>query len=280
MQWLPSTPLSGIVRHFLWLDSAERSNSDHLLFSDGCPGMIFHLGDPFGELAAPVDQAAPGLNFHPRSFFYGQLSTFHRVKAMGRLALLAVVLQPYSVHTLTGIPAQELTDQLLPLSDIWGAAADILQEKIMVAPDPLTRIRYIESFLLKKIQQHTGPDQLVKGAVCLIQQQFGQLPVTRLNQMLGTGERQLERIFVGQVGLSPKYYSGVVRLQHFLKLLRTRGSRTGESLTTLAYECGYYDQAHLIREFHKHVGMAPLRYRQDSQQLAVNFIRLHPAFSV
>jgi AraC-like DNA-binding protein len=307
MQLLPSLALAGIVKHFLVLESEGEGHADHLLFSDGCPGMIFQLGEPFGE-AVGAEASGGGtagggtavgattaggvaVRLHPRSFLYGQISSYHRVRVRGRVALLAVVLQPFGLGALTGVPAGILTDQVVPLDTIWGAGAALLEERILEARDHTTQIHMIEAFLLAAIARHVGPDPLIREAISLIHRDCGNLPVSRLNTLLGTGERQLERKFVAQIGFSPKYYSGIVRLQYFLRLLRggkmgagLSGAKTGrerngvgrtaESLTELAYACGYYDQAHLIREFQKHVGIAPRRYSEGSKPLAVNFIRL------
>ena len=92
--------------------------------------------------------------------------------------------------------------------------------------------------------------------------------------MLQVSERQLERKFRENIGISPKKFSNVIRLQFFLKLFRTKPPQ--KSLTEIGYESGYYDQAHLIREFRKSVGLSPGQYIFKTNRLAVNLVQLPP----
>jgi AraC-like DNA-binding protein len=85
---------------------------------------------------------------------------------------------------------------------------------------------------------------------------------------LGVGRRTLERTFQTTIGISPKRYAGILRTQHFLKALHQP-----ESLTRLAYEFGYYDQSHLIRDFKAKTGITPGKYFAARDALAVNFIQ-------
>jgi methylphosphotriester-DNA--protein-cysteine methyltransferase len=71
------------------------------------------------------------------------------------------------------------------------------------------------------------------------------------------------------VGISPKRCCNIVRAHAFLKHL-PEGSR----LTGYAYDSGYYDQAHLIREFKLITGLTPSQYLKKTDPLAVNFLRM------
>ena len=72
---------------------------------------------------------------------------------------------------------------------------------------------------------------------------------------LGLGERQLERVFVERVGLGPKAFARVARLQAFLPHLDGAGGRT--SWAALAVGLGYADQAHMVREIKRLAGVTP-----------------------
>ena len=91
-----------------------------------------------------------------------------------------------------------------------------------------------------EIYKHQGfiSIQTLAGKVCLSPQQF-------------------RRRFNEEVGMSPKEYSRIVRINHVLALLR---KKTGSTLTQLTYQLGYFDQAHFIRDFKAVMGDSPKHF--------------------
>ena len=79
---------------------------------------------------------------------------------------------------------------------------------------------------------------------------------------------QLERRFLWEVGLTPKRLSRIVRFQRAIDLLRT----TDERWAAVALDCGYYDQAHLNREFRDFAGQSPGQYLGTEQPMAERFL--------
>jgi len=72
-------------------------------------------------------------------------------------------------------------------------------------------------------------------------------------------------LFVQYTGLTPKLYSQINRFQNSLQLVREGNS----SLTSIAYECGYADQSHFIREFKSFTGLTPSGYDIDNFPVAL-----------
>ena len=79
----------------------------------------------------------------------------------------------------------------------------------------------------------------------------------------------MERKFMMVIGMSPKQLSRVVRLQATLKMLE---QKQFTSLTSLAYENGYYDQAHFIKDFKEFTGHSPKSFYADNLKLSTLFI--------
>jgi len=72
----------------------------------------------------------------------------------------------------------------------------------------------------------------------------------------GITSRYLQKLFSNHTGLTPKLYSKINRFQNSLRLVAKKNT----SLTTIAYECGYFDQSHFIREFKAFTGVLPSTY--------------------
>jgi AraC-like DNA-binding protein len=231
--------------------------------------MVWHFGDPFVQ--PDVHSIAPVL--HPRSFIYGQVNTFKTIASTGKIGMLVAVLQPYGAFSLLGIPAHELTDLVVPLKDIGFENASLLEEQIDGARDNLTRVQLVERAFMKQLSGVHTMDSIVQQAVNLIYDSNGLTTIKHLIERLAVPERQLERRFHQNIGISPKQFSNAIRLQHFIKQVRYFGQK--ENLTNIIYDLGYYDQAHLNRTFKKTTGVTPRQYLFHSNLLAANFLQLN-----
>ena len=263
MQRAPAAILNQVVKHFLILENEEAILRHHRLSPDGHAGIVFYYREPFSTTAPlPV--------VHPRSFVYGQISRFHDLSSGGRTGMLVVVLQPYGLHLLTGIPAHELTDQLISGPLIFGKEGLQLEEQIVLAADTGHRVQLIESFLVNKLQVSPVADPVLQQAVHQIYAHNGLLQVAQLTNILQLTERRLERKFRDNIGLSPKQFLRTIRFQYLLKLLQ---QAPDDSLTRLAYNAGYYDQSHFIHEFRLLAGITPGQYITQTRLLAINFMQ-------
>jgi AraC-like DNA-binding protein len=155
-----------------------------------------------------------------------------------------------------GISAGELHGARVPLEDLWGARGAELRERIADAGAARHRRRALEEALLARLSRNGEPDALVLAAT----RRLG-LPgsrVGRLSEALSVSERQLLRRFVAAVGYGPKTLDRVLRFQRFLSRAPSVGARH-ESLSRVAAELGYADQAHLSRECLRLSGLTPAR---------------------
>ena len=75
---------------------------------------------------------------------------------------------------------------------------------------------------------------------------------------LGLGEKRLRQLFSSQVGVTPKRFARIARMQALLTLA---AASEAPRWAALAVACGYYDQAHLIQEFRSLTGLTPSSYR-------------------
>lgn len=139
-----------------------------------------------------------------------------------------------------------------PLGDLIPASEiSRLEEQLSAAPDHTARIALIESWLLRRLSPDKK-DILIEAAVARIHSANGQLRIASLSQELYISPSRLEKRFRAAVGASPKKFAGLVRLQQLLKATPVNGDFTG-----LAYEAGYFDQAHFIHDFTAYTGLTP-----------------------
>ncbi|MEV7791063.1 helix-turn-helix domain-containing protein [Streptomyces sp. NPDC087512] len=156
---------------------------------------------------------------------------------------------PGTAPALLGVPAHELRDRRVGLSDLWPAAeARRLTARVNAAPDPVSGL---EEAALPRAAEAGPPDPLLSRIVAALD---AGRPVAATADELGIGSRLLHRRSLAAFGYGPKTLARVLRLRRALAL-----ARGGTSLAETAARAGYADQAHMTRDVRELTGMSPAR---------------------
>ncbi|MBL7711786.1 MAG: AraC family transcriptional regulator [Chitinophagaceae bacterium] len=264
----PPADLEFLVKCFWTLEvPAEAAGQQQRILPDGCMEMIFTLGDDIRRLQgdAWITQ--------PRAMVVGQITEAFVIEPTGYVQAFGTRFYPYGFAHFLTVPARDLNDKETPLDILFGKkAAKELGEKITAAADTQKRICIVRDFLLARLSDQDTIDKIVKSTIDTLLSSGGG---TAIHTILGDNlpkRRQLERNFLKQVGMTPKQLGKVIRLQTALKIML---SEQAESLTSIAYESEYYDQAHFIRDFKELTGMNPKAF-SDKGQMALSALFYKP----
>jgi AraC-like DNA-binding protein len=157
-------------------------------------------------------------------------------------------------------PLHELFGRTVPLEDlIPRAEVQRLSERVAGQPDIRQRVAVLEQFLLGRM---TGPapDPIAMAAVAAIDAARGSLRIAALARSLAISQDPLEKKFRRAVGASPKHVALLTRLRHAIRL-----GRRGDNWSRVAFEAGYFDQSHLIRDFRAVTGDPPARFFRSAE---------------
>jgi AraC-like DNA-binding protein len=208
----------------------------------------------FGERLRLVD-AAGNDGWH--SSFTGGLSdgpTF--TEHPGSQHGIQVDLTPPAARALLGVPLRELTNRVVNLDDILGRAAPELIERLYELPGWAERFGALDELLSERLASAALPPAL-QAAWTRLTETRGRVEIEELAAQLGYSRRHLSARFGEELGLLPKTYARVLRFEHAAdRLSRDDGARFAE----IAQDCGYYDQAHLNRDFREFAGTTPGGY--------------------
>jgi AraC-like DNA-binding protein len=176
---------------------------------------------------------------------------------------LAICFHPGMAYKFFHLPMHVLTDTTTVLNDVWKDMASEIEDKLANATSNNVRVCIIQQYLLQQSAQSKDDPQI---AWCLrqVQTSTDALSVKRLAMEAGLSQRHLARRFQQCIGLSPKEY---LRVSRFIRSLQHLKKYPVHSLTEVAYESGYYDQAHFIRDYKAYSGHTPGEVAQSDHIL-------------
>ncbi len=182
----------------------------------------------------------------------GIQDAYRNMRKEAHTGMLAINFTEAGAGAFFQLPLHELynsgvsLDQLIPASTV-----ERLEEQVTLALTADERVQRAEAFLGSLLHRQEQ-DPLIIAAIGLIRQAAGIIRVEELAKQLCISASRLEKRFRQAVGVSPKKFASMVRIETIVKSYQSR-----HSLTKLAYEAGYFDQAHFNRDFKNYTGLSP-----------------------
>lgn len=159
------------------------------------------------------------------------------------------------VHV-ASLSAHALFDQSLSLDEVFDKSSVArVEEQLSLATTDARLIQVVERFLVAHLRDLSS-DKPIDEAVRLICQSQGTLPIKALSETLCLSQSPLEKRFRQRVGTTPKKFASIVRFNAVLNHLSQP-----QSLTEIGYACGFFDQAHFIKDFKQFSGLTPEQFR-------------------
>lgn len=193
----------------------------------------------------------------------------------GRQSGIQVAVSPLASRALFGVPAGELAWIDVHAADVFGRESERVRERMQEASSWHERFAAVDSALRRRLSDPdlpaaaapAVPDEVARAWQLLLGSR-GTIPVSVLADEVGWSTRHLASRFRAEIGLTPKAAARVIRFDHTRRLLASGAgvdSASGPAITfsQLAVHCGYFDQAHLDREFRMLAGCSPSRWLAD-----------------
>ena len=260
----PNIALTEFVKRYWTLDG-EKENIPlkNTIVPDGTMKLIFHYGDTYKHHAHDGK-----VTILPKCFLIGQLTKPYVIEAIGVTGSFVVQFKPNGFLPFTTIPIKEMENKAISLNKLFGEEGIKLGNHILNAKTTSERIEIVENFLLKKIADRKTIDNVVNSTVETIFKTNGQFSVNEFSKSNNVNRRHLARKFSSTIGLSPKQLAKTIRIQSTLKTLLNQEIT---SLTDLAYQNEYFDQAHFIKEFKEFTGLTPKEFFGDDLKMSLIF---------
>ena len=146
---------------------------------------------------------------------------------------------------------------LINTIDVFGKTATDFRQKIENCSEAEQMFNEVEKIFLDNILVRDL--SLITNAIEIIEKSAGDIQMAELSKQLAFSDRTIRTHFYDHVGCSPKEFIRLVKLRQIAFQLK----HSGDSLTSIAYDNNYFDQAHFIHEVKKLTGRSPNELKKE-----------------
>ncbi|MDJ0645731.1 MAG: helix-turn-helix domain-containing protein [Flavobacteriaceae bacterium] len=258
-----SPKLSDLIKSFWQIDKEkEITIIREKIIPDGYPELIFHYGDHYRTNINGrwQDQAL--------NLIAGQIKNHFFLENTGESKIFGIKFQPWGLNKLFGIEMSELTDKVIEVPDDILEVVHKIKKTGTSSLSFANKVDEIENWFTEYISYVNLKSPKGQKAAELIIENHGKTDIKLIRNEIGISERTLERYFKSKIGLSPKYYSRIIRFAHIFRLAQS-DKIDWLDITFLA---GFYDQSHFIKNFKEFTGEDPSKYGFHEETLANFFL--------
>ncbi|SHH11498.1 helix-turn-helix domain-containing protein [Flavobacterium defluvii] len=255
MQILPSVRLAPYIKNYT-IVTIENDLNNEVFYPSGYVDFIINISQ--GAAATIINGRKKDT---PAIELLGHLTLPTRLTVKKETSVLIARIYPHASSLFFSDPLCEFTNYATDMYDVSKNDNKELYEKIMEAKELTSKINILENYFLQQLKKNETRLKKVStvkaiGNIVSLNQS---LDLPALAQYSGLSERYIQKLYLSNIGISPSAFTSVLRFNKSLDLVLN----TSESLTTIAYDCGYYDQAHFIKEFKKFTGITPFASRSS-----------------
>jgi AraC-like DNA-binding protein len=246
---LPTPGLEGIVTDICGYREMAPGYLRNVEYASLTVPLVISFAEPF---AIGLGKA-PGDNDRFASFAAGLYAGPVMIESFGGACCVQVNFTPLGARRFFRLPMSKLTDSMVVLDDVLGAEGMALRERLGNAPDWAARFDIAETFVAARLSNAAETPLEIAWAYDRIITSGGRTRISSLAERLGWSRKHLASSFSNAIGIGPKTLSRIVRFNRALGLSRQQTVDWAD----IAADCGYADQAHLVREFRDLAGETP-----------------------
>lgn len=253
-EFMPGEALMNFVKCYYLYESDTDVIVEDKAFATGCLEIMFNLGTGRWQILEGSD-----FNTTPFVELWGQIIQPLTFRSLGKNTMLGIRFYPHTASAFLNTEISLFNNQVTDFAGVMGPSSGVLHSRLLDSASMDKRIQLIEEFLLKRLsafEKRLDQVTLIRHVMNELGREDFFDNIDNVASRYGITSRYLQKLFLRHTGLTPKLYSKINRFQNSLRLVAKRSA----SLTAVAYECGYFDQSHFIREFKSFTGILPSAY--------------------
>lgn len=253
----PGFALKSYVQGIVYSNYHPDHQIDRLI-PDGTVNLIIELGE-FPQFIFDNNDLSKKKKYSG-SWISGMQTEYISISAANK-GMMVVQFQATGAYPILHVPIKELNNMVVDASLILGSSITELRDKLIDEPVVSRKIEYLEEWLSARILNQTLPESVVQYAVEQTLLNPTAMSIRDIKDKIGYSHKHFIQLFNKYVGLTPKQYQRIVR---FNKTLASINQGMAINWARLSLDCGYYDQAHFIKEFKNFSGLNPRDYLSEN----------------
>lgn len=252
---VPVFPLNQFIEVFIYFERVEHNHTVDRFLPNGDTEILidFHDAPQFiydnqtlTEIQACNHVWASGLRTEPITIPSGNGA-----------AMMVISFKKGMAAPFFPFPMDEIRDSVVDADLVWGSDFGDLRERLLAERDVDQRFEIVEEFLLERFRAKLDLNPCVAFALREMIERPDALSIRRMNDKIGYSQKHFTEMFRRSVGVTPKAYLKIMRFQ---KAVHAIDSSPGIDWSSIATDCGFYDQAHFIHDFKHFSGFTPEQY--------------------
>ncbi|WP_057938613.1 helix-turn-helix domain-containing protein [Algoriphagus resistens] len=237
----PHSDLADYIDTFWTVEGLGQQLEKQSILPDGCVDLIFNLGEDCKTTNGRLTMQSG------KTYLVGTMTAFQESFLDSTTKLTGVRFKPAAFSSFYKFtPLSEITDKTIEFDQVLSPEIHKVAQH---------SVSYLNAYFLNGL---TNARHNLFNVVNDIQTANGQISIDTLAKRNYTTGRQLERSFKKHIGISPKEFANIVRFR--VALSKIKHNKQRKSLLDIAFDCGYYDHAHLTNEIKRYTGLAPSRF--------------------
>lgn len=251
----PPAPLSAYVDLFWYYAGFQRSHAKERLLPTGTVELVINLHED--EVRTYDNEDTSRCLRNAGCVVVGAHSRYFVLDTAEQIDVIGIHFKPGGAYPFLAPPADRLSNAHVDLEALWGLRTREVRERLLAASTPEDKFAILEQVLLQRLGRGPQPHPAVLHALRCIDGAPQLQTIASLTGRLGLSPKRFIQLFSQQVGLTPKVYC---RVQRFQRAIQGVQQQKRVDWAGVAAACGYYDQAHFIRDFRAFSGLNPGAY--------------------
>ena len=253
--YIPALPLNQFIESFIYFKSFIPAHSIDRFLPDGNVNVVIDLTDYpkfiYDNETLKEIQACRNV------WFSGIRNKYITIPSGRDSEMFIINFHKGKAYPFVQMPLHELTDSVVDGDLVLTNEIMNMREMILSLPTISQKFIYAEQHLLKQFGRKLELNPFIDFAVNKILQSPHQITIKRLSDKVGFSQKHFIQMFKENVGLTPKAFLKILRFQKAIQEIETCKKINWSGI---AYETGYYDQAHFINDFKNFSGFTPQQY--------------------
>ena len=254
----PHPCLDHLIEYY-WVD--KNNSGSFIIFPDGSSSIIFSIGSSFSVLVD--DGSKKTIN---NDILIGVQKKYFVLNKDINSYLIGVKFKQGEAYHFFKKPMLQFTNKFINLNDVFTVETSALGEVLVKAENEDEIRKILNYFFFINVESLISESKVVDSVIQKVKVSSAALLIKDLCESENISNKHLISLFNKKVGLSPKLF---YRINKFLKVIEILQNETVINWSQIAYECHYYDQAHLINEFKKFSSLSPNEYLENENAVGL-----------